>query len=289
MPSQAGMRRRIEGTEDLQSVVTTMKSLAAVNIRQYEQAAAAVDEFYRTVQLGLRVVLPAFGADLAVPSQTGQGPAVAVVLGSDQGMCGRFNEDVVRFAEENLNSMAGRDGWHVLCMGQRIAAALGQAEWGVDTTIDVPGAAGGINAAVQDLLFAVGDAGSPSRVVIVYNRHLSGVTYEPTLERLLPLDRDWIQSVVQTPWETNELPTFRTDPERLFAFLVRQYLFVSLYRAVAHSLAGENASRLAAMQAAEKNIDERLAELRTQYHQTRQSSITAELLDIVSGFQVLSG
>jgi F-type H+-transporting ATPase subunit gamma len=76
--------------------------------------------------------------------------------------------------------------------------------------------------------------------------------------------------------------------DRLFSCLVRQYLFVVLARAFAESLASENASRLAAMQSAERNIAERFDELQAQFHQQRQMAITGELLDIVAGFAALS-
>lgn len=69
---------------------------------------------------------------------------------------------------------------------------------------------------------------------------------------------------------------------------MREYLFVSLQRAFAELLASENASRLASMQAAEGNIDETLSDLNSQYRRERQSTITSELLDIVSGFEALS-
>ena len=69
--------------------------------------------------------------------------------------------------------------------------------------------------------------------------------------------------------------------------LLREYLFVSLYRAFAESLASENASRLASMQAAEKNIEERLQELHGQFHRQRQMTITEEILDIVAGFEAM--
>jgi F-type H+-transporting ATPase subunit gamma len=85
------------------------------------------------------------------------------------------------------------------------------------------------------------------------------------------------------------LPLFSMDRDQLFSALIRQYLFVSLFRACAESLASENASRLAAMQGAERNIEERLEELQTQFHQQRQMTITEELLDIVAGFEALSG
>ena len=73
----------------------------------------------------------------------------------------------------------------------------------------------------------------------------------------------------------------------MFSSLIREYLFVSLFRAFAESLASENASRLASMQGAEKNIEEMLAELNSSFHQRRQMSITEELLDIVVGFEAL--
>jgi F-type H+-transporting ATPase subunit gamma len=79
------------------------------------------------------------------------------------------------------------------------------------------------------------------------------------------------------------------DWEKLFRALIREYLFVSIYRAFANSLASENASRLAAMQSAEKNIEERLEELFTQFHRQRQMTITEELLDIVAGFEAMGG
>jgi len=89
-------------------------------------------------------------------------------------------------------------------------------------------------------------------------------------------------------WPTRILPNYTMDWDSLFSALIREYLFISLFRAFAESLASENASRLASMQAAEKNIEEQLSELNKQFHQRRQMAITEELLDIVSGFEALT-
>ena len=70
--------------------------------------------------------------------------------------------------------------------------------------------------------------------------------------------------------------------------LIREYLFISLFRACAESLASENASRLAAMQRADKNIDELLEDLNRNFHRLRQSGIDEELFDIISGFEALN-
>jgi F-type H+-transporting ATPase subunit gamma len=76
--------------------------------------------------------------------------------------------------------------------------------------------------------------------------------------------------------------------DEMFTHLLHQHLFVSFYRAFAQSMAGENAARLIAMQAAEKNILEMEEELLALFREQRQASITNELLDIVSGFEALS-
>ena len=78
------------------------------------------------------------------------------------------------------------------------------------------------------------------------------------------------------------------DNSAMLRALVRGYLFVSIFRACAESLASENASRLAAMQRAEKKIDELLDELTGTFHRLRQSAIDEELFDVISGFEALS-
>jgi F-type H+-transporting ATPase subunit gamma len=281
------MRKRIERTEDLQSVVGTMKALAAVSIRQYEQAAASIDEFYRTVRLGLRIVLGNFNPHTG-PERSRGGRRVAVILGSDQGMCGKFNEDIYHFTGRHLAGAHAERPWHVLAVGERIASLLQQDNASLIGTFSVPGSTDAITPLVQDILARLGGTEELSAVKVLFNRHVSGAAYEPTMVQLLPLDRQWLDAVCRMEWPTHQLPAFRVERNRLFADLIRHYLFVSLYRAAAHSLAGENASRLAAMQVAEKNIEERLGGLTTLYHRQRQSAITEELLDIVSGFEVLS-
>jgi F-type H+-transporting ATPase subunit gamma len=71
--------------------------------------------------------------------------------------------------------------------------------------------------------------------------------------------------------------------------LLHQYLFVSIFRACAESQASEHASRLAAMQSAQRNLDERLEEVTMTFRRARQNVITSELLDVVSGFEAITG
>jgi F-type H+-transporting ATPase subunit gamma len=158
------------------------------------------------------------------------------------------------------------------------------------TYFPVPGAVEGITPLVQKLLPAIENwhyREEINSIFLFYNRPLSGSRYRAHDVRLLPIDRQWLQNIRAKPWPTRQLPVLQAEWDPLFSALVRQYLFVSLYRAAADSLASENASRLASMQGAERNIEEKLDELQQQFHQQRQMAITEELLDIVSGFEAL--
>lgn len=107
------------------------------------------------------------------------------------------------------------------------------------------------------------------------------------MQRLLPLDEKWKQSYATIPWPTKLKPQLIGGVETTLLALIHAYLFTSLFKACAESLASENASRLAAMQRAEKNISELLEELSLQFHSLRQSTIDEELFDVVSGFEVM--
>ena len=117
----------------------------------------------------------------------------------------------------------------------------------------------------------------------------SGALYEPVSQRLLPLDAQWQQGVAKSAGQPETLPEVMGGGTATLRALLREYLFISLFRACAESLASENASRLAAMQRAEKNIDNLLEDLNRTFHRLRQSGIDEELFDVVSGFEALSG
>ena len=110
----------------------------------------------------------------------------------------------------------------------------------------------------------------------------------PVSQRLLPLDAQWQRRLVKIPWPPGNLPEVMQSGSATLRALIREYLFISLFRACAESLASENASRLAAMERADKNIDELLESLLGTFHHLRQSSIDEELFDVISGYELLA-
>lgn len=285
------MKRKIQSTEDLQSVVTTMKSLAAVSIRQYERAAESLKTYNVTVEMGLHIL---FRSRLDLGLSTREAPTRrigAVIFGTDQGMCGSLNEQVVSHALEHIGEMATNHGGHrLIVVGTRAVALLESVEYPRDAELNVPGSVTAITPVVQELLTHIETWTTRQlvdQVYIVHSEQLSGGAYQPKSVHLLPIDQAWLSRLGERQWPTKALPTFTIDPGILFSALIREYLFVSLFRALAESLASENASRLAAMQGAERNIEDRLSEFQAAFHQRRQMAITEELLDIVAGFEAL--
>ncbi|MDP1572211.1 MAG: F0F1 ATP synthase subunit gamma [Vicinamibacterales bacterium] len=290
MQTPDAVKRRLDTFEDLRSVVRTMKALAAVSLRQYEEAVASLGEYTRMVDLGLQVLLRERPAAIAGQGGRPTRRHAAIVFGSDQGLCGSFNDQITAFVVEAIGAPGAPDGPR-LAVGARVAGRLEEAGRPAATVLAMPASAPLITPLVQELLAWVDArraAGECDGVDLYFNRPQGGAAFRPHHAPLLPLDRARLRALAARPWPSRSRPAFRTDWHVLFAACVREHLFVTLHRAVAESLVSENASRLAAMHAAERNIDERLGALRTEFHLQRQTAITTELLDIVSGFEVLS-
>ncbi len=265
------------------AVVRTMKAIAASSIGQYERSVRALVDYERTVNLGLGACLRSIGPTaLRVPRR---GPAAArvigaVVFGSDQGLVGRFNEAVADHAVPRV--------WAV---GERVHARLVDAGLAPVGRFGVPTSVNTITPLVGRILVDSqrrGRLDADSELLLFYNSPASGPTYASVCQRLLPLDEDWRRKQVELPWPTKNLPEVMGGGAATLAALIGEYLFVSLFRACAESLASENASRLAAMERADKNIDELLDELRGSFHRLRQNGIDEELFDVISGFEALN-
>jgi F-type H+-transporting ATPase subunit gamma len=284
--------RKIAGAKDLKAVVRSMKALAASSIGQYERAIESLNDYYLTVELGLSLCLrqagsgPYTGRD-APTSPHGVG---AVIFGSDQGLVGRFNEVLVEFALGKLGALPGKTK-QVWAIGERMRALVTDAGLPVPGDLPVPGSVDSITTLVGRILIEIEAARKPGGVTeihIFHNHPISGAVYMPVGKQLLPLDRLWQNKLATLPWPTKELPEVIEGAAPALAGFIREYLFVLLFQACAESLASENASRLAAMQRAEKNIGQILGQLSTQFHRVRQESIDEELFEVIAGYESLS-
>jgi F-type H+-transporting ATPase subunit gamma len=283
--------RKIAGAKDLKAVVRSMKALAASSIGQYEKAVEALDEYYRTVQLGLMACLKVATASVpasARPASTGA--TVAIIFGSDQGLVGRFNDVLMEFAMDTLKSLP-RKTQQIWSVGERMQALIVESGLPAPGLMLVPNSVEAIAPLVGQILIAIEQIRERSgihEVYVFHNHPKSAAVYEPVGKRLLPLDVSWRSEIAVLPWPTKNLPQVIEGAAPALEAFIREYLFVLLFQACAESLASENASRLSAMQRAEKNIEGILEELNRTFHRVRQESIDEELFELISGYEALT-
>jgi F-type H+-transporting ATPase subunit gamma len=286
------IKRKIGTTEELHTVVSTMKALAAVNVRLFERAEDAAARYLSIVRRAFNVVLRS-APELRLPEPYyAERTAGIIVIGSDQGMCGQFNEHIVSFTRGRIAEL--HDTYQHLpavAVGYRVVHPLREIGVAPEVELSVPSSVSGLSSLVEELLDAIGllrDEHDAEQIHVFYNRQRGKASYYSVDATILPTQREWFEELLSTDWPTNQIPMHSTEPERMFRFLVEQYLFIELYTAVSASLAAENASRLNAMQSAEQNVDERLEELTDLYNRQRQAEITGEMLDIVSGYEAIN-
>lgn len=294
--STANLQRKIGSAADLQSVVQAMKANAAASIGQYANSVAALSGYARTVELGLGACFrqaPLLAAGPMSAQTLGDRSIRAVVFGSDQGLVGRFNESLVEYVLETIE--AESCDAHVWAVGERMSASLVDQGIAPLDSFAVPDTVQAISQLVTDILVTVVDKapislepGDSLTLQLFYNRPTNGPGYLPVAQMLLPLDEQWCMELLVRPWPTDLPPELLDNVTATLRGLIREHVFISLFRASAESLASENASRLAAMERADKNIDNMLQSLQGRYHRLRQSSIDEELSDVVSGFKSLT-
>lgn len=283
------LQRHIETSGKLQSIVKSMKTLSAVNIRQYEQAAHSLDAYQETIDSGLQAVIRENG----LPDSGGKvgDQQGLVIFGSDQGLCGRFNEKLVEFLQKEVSAQTPQPP-RILVSGARIAARLEAASLELGKTLWSPGSLAGVNRHVYEIILILHHWRQKSgmkRIDLFFNQYESGSGGLPSKIPLLPLDNERLRELMKKKWPGRSLPYSTTPPDKLFSALIQQHLFVTIYRAQVQSLASEQASRLLSLQQAEKNIQEHLEELTGRYRNVRQSVITSELLDLIAGFRTVAG
>lgn len=291
METLQDLDRKIQMANDLLAVVKTMKTLASVNIRQFEQAVVSLDAYVDIVNMAFRVFLHDMSGE--IPQQKLSGREIFICIGSDQGLCGQFNEKATLHLLERMQSAEQpREGAAVWSVGERMHAAVEDLFGAPERTFPLPSGLSEMGMAVEPLLNALQDEVLPergSKVSLCYNRPEQAGRYDTIIELFFPLFEKQQGSLFRKSWPRNTLPLLMGETNAFFGELVRQYLSISFYRALALSMAAENAARMASMQAAEKNIREMGETLNARFRRERQEQITRELFDVVAGFETLAG
>ncbi len=290
------IRRKMRSATDLLSVVRTMKTMAASNVTMFERAVDALGGYSACIELGLNAWFRSKADHGVIPNPRSDGPSIrhpnratAIVFGSDQGLVGQFNDRIREFTTGFMETHPAE--WTLVAIGERVHNRLREYGLSPNSCFPVPNDVHGITPLVSEIQMKAESLrveGEVEELHVFFNIPSGSTTFQPHRLRLLPLDEQWQQEISSRPWPGPSLPEIAGRPSPTLRALVRSWLFIMLFRACAESMASENASRLAAMQRAEKNIDEMLENLQREFHHQRQMSIDAELFDVIAGFEAQS-
>ena len=286
MQSLQGLKESINSAENLQSIVSTMKAHASSNINQFQKAAQASMQYRDVLDMSLYIVLSKEEEILPLPDVS-DGNILHIIFGSDHGLAGNFNERISNFALEKIPK---GDNHRVIIIGQQILQRL-RDDFNIYSFFMQPQTTDSISSMVNKVLVKMDDLRDEipiEKIMLYYNRPDDNAIFVEDTELLFPIDLSKLVSD-KVVWDSKSLPTYFAEKETIISDLIRQYFFITLYRSFCFSLASENASRLASMQSAEKNIDERLEDLNFRYRRERQNSITEEINDVISGFKSIRG
>jgi F-type H+-transporting ATPase subunit gamma len=206
------------------------------------------------------------------------------VVTSDRGLCGAFNQNVLKRAElaarewlefyrEVTVSVVGRKGKEYLQRRRPLAASwtgLGAVEYRHAE-------------AIAQHLSQRYLAGEIDGAALVYNEFVSAISQRPNVDPLLPLSAD------EEMAEAGEAAPYDTEPEpiALLDVLVPNAVAFTVYRALLETQAGFYAAQMTAMESATRNTEELIRSLTLQFNRARQAAITKELVEIVSGAEAL--
>lgn len=280
------IRKRIGSVRNTQQVTKAMKMVAAAKLRRAQERAEharAYSERLASIlgrlaggeQEGVKHPLLAAGADA---------PAHVIVITGDRGLCGAYNSNVVRKAEQFLTSTEGSNATVTACgrRGRDYLVLRGYkparehvnlaGDMGVDLAREIAGDA--------TSRFVSGDAG---KVYLVYTKFRSAISHVPTIQQLLPVEPSDEESTTETEY------VYEPSGDAILASLVSRYVDTVVFHAMLEATASEHGARMTAMDSASRNAAEMLDRLTLQMNRARQASITTELMEIVGGAEALNG
>ena len=289
------VRTRIESVNSTRQITSAMKMVAASKLRKSQNAIMA-----------LRPYAEKFGEILERSAANGKKTTVfaenrelervlIVPLSSNKGLCGVFNANVIRetmsLIKEEYQSLFDEDRLDILCVGSKVEESLKFKKYPVvgnenhildDLTYE--------NAvALAEKLMKYFEEKKYDRIVFVYNQFKNAATQTLVCEQFLPIVSQQATDGRQDASEIEIDYIFQPSREEIYNEMVPKSLKMQVYKILLDSFASEQGARMISMTQATDNATELLKELNLTYNKARQSAITNELVEIVSGADALKG
>jgi F-type H+-transporting ATPase subunit gamma len=275
----AEIESQIAGISELLDIVGAMRSLASMRVQEAHRALPGIRRYAETMAEAIGSALLLM-PEPSLARSAARGPRALILCTAEHGFVGGFNARFIDAAEGVLGV-----GETLLVLGSRGAALTRERGWTPAWMHPTATRPDGVPEIIRQLtaqLYRLILRGHVDHVDLMFARHRQGVGTTIERRQLLPLD------LASFSLKQPRLPPLHNlAPNVLLEKLVGDYVFALLTQAAVESLAAENAARFAAMGSAYDNVSKKLEELHQDARQARQSEITMELLDLVTGAETV--
>ena len=286
------IRTRITSIESTQKITSSMKLVSAAKLRRAQTAIQHLRPYSQKLNEILNNLAGSNTGTEPSPLFEAREPekVVVVVITSNKGLCGAFNSNIVKtvnhLIEEKYAEQHRAGNVQLICFGKKGKEQLSKnypVQYYNEKLLDNPDFTE-ISTLADDLMKQFVNH-EVDKVDIVYTQFLNAATQRVTIEDYLPVN----------PIEADEEKKVNKDyiiepsADKLLTELIPKILRTQLYKTISDSIASEHGARMISMTKATDNATEILRDLRLKYNNARQSSITNELIEIVSGANALKG
>jgi len=273
------IQSHIVSMDELLDIVGAMRSLAGMRVQESQHALPGIRSYADSMATAIGSALLLMPQPVTEAHQR-RGRCAAILCMAEHGFVGGFNERMLEAAEATLNAS---DMLFVLgSRGAALAYERGrEMAWTRPMATRLAGALDAVNSLTNELYARIA-RGEIARVEVMFARYRQGAASMIEHRLLLPLDTASLAAK-----SARQVPLYNLAPRPLLEKLMADYVFALLTEAAVESIASENAARFAAMESAHDNVSKKLAGLQENARQARQTEITSELLDLMTGAEAL--
>ncbi len=287
------VRTRIESVNSTKQITSAMKMVAASKLRKSQNAITALQPYAEKME---EIMMRVSETLTQTQTQTG-GRTLIIPVSSNKGLCGVFNANVIRATinhlQEEYKELLDSDKVDILCVGSKVEESLKFKKYPV---------IGNENELLDNLtynnvipfaekLMRDFEDKKYDKIVFIYNQFKNAATQILVTEQFLPIMRqqDNGQQPTAQKSESESDYIFQPDREDIIDEMIPKSLKLKVYKILLNSYTSEQGARMISMTQATDNATELLKELNLTYNKARQSAITNELVEIVSGAEALKG
>lgn len=289
MANTKEIRTKIASIQSTQKITKAMEMVANSKMRKTQDRMAASRPYAETIR---KVIGHLALANLDVKHPYLEDRDVKrigyLIISTDRGLCGGLNINLfktvlthmIEWQKKGVGSDVGLIGSRAVSYFSSIKASILTQVTGMGDEPSVSSLIGPVTTMLEAY-----DSGKIDRLYIVTNKFVNTMSQKPTVQQLLPLPPSDEDEIEAKAWDY----IYEPESKVLLDVMLRRYIESQTYQAVVENLASEQAARMVAMKAATDNGANLINDLQIVYNKARQSAITNELIDIVSGASAVSG